>query len=174
MSEKSKLLLKTSRFRVVEHTLQAGEGQDVVHRQVIEHPGSVAIIPLLEGNRVCLIRNYRIAVKKTLIELPAGTIEPPDSPAETAIRELKEETGFEAQSWQELPSFYLSPGILHERMHLFVAENLTAGSTAREAGEDIENLIVPWEEAVAMAMRGEIEDAKTLVGILSWDRVRGS
>ncbi|QEG34080.1 NUDIX hydrolase [Bythopirellula goksoeyrii] len=174
MSEKSKLLLKTSRFRVVEHTLQAGDGQSVVHRQVIEHPGSVAIIPLLEGNRVCLIRNYRIAVKKTLIELPAGTIEPPDSPSETAIRELKEETGFEAQSWQELPSFYLSPGILRERMHLFVAENLTVGSTAREAGEDIENLIVPWEDAVAMAMRGEIEDAKTLVGILSWDRVRGS
>lgn len=172
MSEKTKLLLKTSRFRVVEYTLQAGEGQSVVHRQVIEHPGSVAIIPLLERDRVCLIRNYRIAVKKTLIELPAGTIEPPDSPAETAIRELKEETGYEAQCWQELPSFYLSPGILHERMHLFVAENLTAGSTAREAGEDIENLIVPWEDAVAMARRGKIEDAKTMVGILLWDRMR--
>ncbi len=174
MSEKTEILLQTSRFRVVEHTLPDRQGQAVVRRQVIEHPGSVAIIPLLEGERVCLIRNARIAVKKTLIELPAGTIDPPEFPANTASRELKEETGYSAERWTELPGFYLSPGILHERMHLFVAENLTAGSTARESGEDIENLIVPWQEAVAMVLRGEIEDAKTLVGILLWDRLRKS
>ena len=173
MSEKTKLLLETRRFRVVEHTVATGGGTDTVRRQVIEHPGSVAIIPLLEGDRVCLIQNYRIAVKKTLIELPAGTIDPPDTPADTAQRELREETGYLAENWQELPGFYLSPGILHERMHLYVADKLTAGATEREPGEEIENLIVPWTEAVEMVLSGKIEDAKTVVGILLWDRMRG-
>ncbi len=172
MSEKTKLLLETSRFRVVECLQEVGEGQPPLRRQVIEHPGSVVIIPILNGDRVCLIRNYRVAVKKTLIELPAGTIEPPDSPAFTARRELQEETGYQAEKWQEVLGFYLSPGILHERMHLFVAERLTAGDAERETGERIENLVVPWKQAVSMALEGEIEDAKTLVGILLWDRLR--
>ncbi|TWU28567.1 NUDIX hydrolase [Bythopirellula polymerisocia] len=172
MSENVELLLETSRFRVVEHILSTGEGKNSLRRQVIEHPGSVAIIPLLEGDRVCLIRNFRIAVEKTLIELPAGTIDPPESPANTAERELQEETGYLAERWLGLPGFYLSPGILHERMHLFVADHLTAGPTARESGEEIENLIVPWDDAVAMVLSGEIEDAKTVVGILLWDRLR--
>ena len=130
------------------------------------------ILPLVEGDQVCLIRNYRIAVQKTLIELPAGTIEPNEPPAQTAVRELREETGFTASHWRELPPFYMSPGILNEQMHLFVAEELTPGAPAREAGEQIENLLVPWDEALAMAERGEIEDAKSLVGILLWNQVR--
>jgi ADP-ribose pyrophosphatase len=171
MSHEPKLLLQASRFRVVEHTQTLENGQ-VVTRQVVVHPGAVTIIPLLEGDRVCLIRNYRIAVGKPLIELPAGTIDDSEPPAVTAKRELQEETGFSAARWRELPPFFMSPGILNERMYLFVAEGLTQGETAREAGEDIDNLIVPWHEAVAMAERGEIEDAKSLVGILQWDRLR--
>jgi ADP-ribose pyrophosphatase len=119
-----------------------------------------------------LIRNERVAVGKNLIELPAGTIEPPDEPGATAKRELKEETGFTATSWRELPGFYMSPGILCERMHVFVAEGLSAGDPSREAGENIDNLIVPWEEAIAMVLRGDIEDAKTICGLMIWDRVR--
>ena len=171
MANEPKLLLQASRFRVVEHTQTLENGQ-VVTRQVVVHPGAVTIIPLLEGDRVCLIRNYRIAVGKPLIELPAGTIDNNEPPAVTAARELQEETGFTAARWRELPPFFMSPGILNERMYLFVAEGLTQGETAREAGEDIDNLIVPWQEAVAMAERGEIEDAKSLVGILQWDRLR--
>jgi ADP-ribose pyrophosphatase len=172
MNNEPKLLLEASRFRVVEHT-QTLAGGKIVKRQVVVHPGAVTIIPLLEGDRVCLIRNYRVAVGKTLIELPAGTIDNGEPPAETAIRELREETGYRAARWRELPPFFMSPGILNERMHLFVAEGLTLGETAREAGEQIDNLIVPWREAVAMAVRGEIEDAKSLVGILQWERLRG-
>ena len=171
MANEPKLLLQASRFRVVEHTQTLENGQ-VVTRQVVVHPGAVTIIPLLEGDCVCLIRNYRVAVGKTLIELPAGTIDNNEPPAVTAARELQEETGFTAARWRELPPFFMSPGILNERMYLFVAEGLTQGETAREAGEDIDNLIVPWQEAVAMAERGEIEDAKSLVGILQWDRLR--
>jgi len=171
MNNEPKLLLEASRFRVVEHTQTLGNGQ-VVRRQVVVHPGAVTIIPLLEGDRVCLIRNYRVAVGKSLIELPAGTIDNNEPPAVTAVRELQEETGFTATRWRELPPFFMSPGILNERMYLFVAEGLTQGETAREAGEEIDNLMVPWQEAVAMAQRGEIEDAKTLVGILQWERLR--
>ncbi len=172
MSANPKTLLTTSRFRVVEHLVETGPGQPVVPRQVVVHPGAVAILPLLEENRVCLIRNHRVAVGKTLLELPAGTIDPDEPPQLTAIRELQEETGYTATHWRELPRFFMSPGILNEQMHLFVAEGLNPGSPAREAGEEIENLIVSWEEAVRMAEHGEIEDAKSLVGILLWDRLR--
>ncbi|MCG8448428.1 MAG: NUDIX hydrolase [Pirellulales bacterium] len=171
MSDNPRTLLTAAKFRVVEHEIDTGIGRQPLRRQVVEHPGAVAILPMLAEDHICLIRNYRIAVGKTLIELPAGTIDPKESPAVTAARELHEETGYTADSWRALPSFFMSPGILNERMHLFVAERLTAGRPARETGEEIENLVVPWQEAVAMAERGEIEDAKSLVGILLWDRL---
>lgn len=167
------VLLETPRFRVVEQRLTSADGMSEVRRQVIEHPGAVTIVPLVDGNRVCLVRNFRIAVGKTLLELPAGTLEPGEPPLATAQRELQEETGYTAARWRELPAFFMSPGILHERMHLFVAEVLTEGPPAREAGEEIENVVVPWSDALAMAERGEIEDAKSLVGLLLWDRLRG-
>lgn len=166
------VLLTTPSFRVEEYVLTAAYQQPEVRRQVVVHPGAVTILPLVEGDQVCLIRNHRIAVGKTLVELPAGTLEPDEPPQQTAIRELQEETGYTAKRWRELPQFYMSPGILNERMHLFVAEGLTPGAPAREAGEQIENLLVPWSEAVAMAERGEIEDAKSLVGILLWNHLR--
>lgn len=168
-----RVLLKTPRFEVVEVEQRTADGGTRA-RQVILHPGAVLIIPLLEGNRVCLIRNERVAVGKTLIELPAGTIDRQDPPGVTAVRELKEETGFTATSWRELPGFFMSPGILCERMHVFVAQGLSAGDPEREAGENIDNLIVPWDEAIAMVERGEIEDAKTICGLLVWDRLRGA
>ena len=165
-------LLTTSRFQVVEHTIAAREQQGEFRRQIIVHPGAVAIIPMVSSQQVCLIRSHRIAVNKTLIELPAGTLEPGEPPLQTAKRELQEETGYVASQWRELPGFYMSPGILNERMHLFVAEGLTEGASAREPGEAIENMVVSWSDAVAMAERGEIEDAKSLVGILQWERLR--
>ncbi len=174
MVDHPRTLLKTSRFDVVEHLVKVGDNRPAVARQVIMHPGAVTIVPLLAGNRVCLIRNFRVAVSKALIELPAGTIDPAEPPALTASRELQEETGYTVESWRELPAFFMSPGILNERMHVFVAEGLTQGPPAREAGEQIENLLVDWKEAVAMVERGEIEDAKTIVAILMWDRLRKS
>jgi ADP-ribose pyrophosphatase len=170
-SGKPRVLLSTSRFDVVE-VLQRSRDGKTAWRQIVRHPGAVLIIPLLAGNRVCLIRNERIAVGKTLIELPAGTIDRPEEPRATALRELQEETGFTATQWRELPGFYMSPGILSERMHVFVAEGLTEGDHAREAGENIDNFIVPWNQALAMAQRGEIEDAKTLCALFMWDRLR--
>jgi ADP-ribose pyrophosphatase len=166
-----RVLLKTPRFDVVEVDQKTAEG-GLRPRQVVLHPGAVLVIPIVEGDRVCLIRNERVAVGKTLIELPAGTIEPPDPPSETAVRELQEETGYTARSWRELPGFFMSPGILSERMHVFVAQELTEGAPARESGENIDNLVVPWDQALRMVDRGEIEDAKTICGLLMWDRIR--
>lgn len=166
-----RVLFTGSRFNVVERE-QRNRAGGVTPRQVVVHPGAVVIIPVLDGDRVCLIRNERAAVGKSLIELPAGTLEPPEPPHLTAPRELREETGYTAQTWTELPGFYMSPGILCERMHVFVAEGLTAGEHAREAGENIDNLVVPWDEALAMIDRGEIEDGKTIAALLVWDRRR--
>ena len=105
--------------------------------------------------------------------MPAGTIDSGEEPLDTARRELQEETGYIASDWRQLPSFSMSPGILDERMHLFVADGLTSGPPRREAGERIDNFVIGWEDAIEMALSGQIEDAKTLAGLLLWDRLRG-
>jgi ADP-ribose pyrophosphatase len=131
----------------------------------------VVILPLLDGDRVCLIRNFRIAVGKTLVELPAGTLEG-HTPLETAHRELQEETGYCAGRMEPLCQFQMSPGILNERMHLFAASQLTPGDMALEAGEEIETLEVDWAQALSMVHSGEIEDAKTMLALLFYDARR--
>jgi ADP-ribose pyrophosphatase len=144
-----------------------------VRRDVILHPGAVAILPLLDPARVCLVRNRRPVVGETLLEIPAGTLEPPEPPEEAAVRELAEETGYRAGRWRKLGEFYPSPGVLSERTHLFVAEELTPGEMGLETDEDLEPQVVAWEQALAWALEGTIRDAKTLVALLWWARVRG-
>jgi ADP-ribose pyrophosphatase len=119
-----------------------------------------------------MIRNHREAVGKTLLELPAGTIDPGETPLATARRELKEETGYTAGRIRKVAEFYPSPGILNECMHLYVAENLKPGEQDLDDGEELEPVILDWEEAVGMALSGKIKDAKTLVGVLLWERKR--
>lgn len=165
------VLLTAARFRVEAVSRTDATGR-VHHRQVIRHAGAVTVVPLLADQRVCLIRNYRVAVDRTLIELPAGMLEPPEDPQVTAARELEEETGYRAGQLTPLPAFFLSPGILDERMHLYLATQLTSGPARREPGEEIENLIVPWQQALGWALDGTIEDAKTLVGLLVCESLR--
>jgi ADP-ribose pyrophosphatase len=164
-------LLETRKFKVVRETVRSTGGKEKT-REIVRHPGACVIVPLLDGDRVCLIRNFRIAAGQTLIELPAGTLEPPEPPHVTAERELIEETGYRAAKIEFLHAFYLSPGILDEKMHLYLANGLTPGPTAREEGEEIENLVVPWADAIAMIFRGEIQDAKTIVGLLWVERMK--
>lgn len=158
-------LLVAKRFRVVRHRQKLPDGQEVV-RDIVHHPGSVVILPLVEPDRVALIRNERVAVARRLIELPAGTLEPNEDPAATAHRELIEETGYRAARIERLGEWFMSPGILNERMHAFVASGLTAGPTALEAGEEIELLVVSWTEALDMIRSGEIADVKTIAALL--------
>src|SRR6186997_1221186 len=140
-------LLTTDRFRVEEVTQQFPGGKSRT-RAIVRHGGAVAIIPMVDADHVCLINNYRVSVDRTLLEIPAGTLEGNHSPLETARRELKEETGYEASSLQQIAWFYLSPGVLDEKMTIFVAEGLTPGNPERELGEEIENRVVPWDDAI--------------------------
>jgi ADP-ribose pyrophosphatase len=167
----TEILLQTPRFRVVRQSYRTPDGARHV-RDTVQHPGAVAIVPMVDDDHVCLIRNYRRAAEEALIELPAGTLEPDEAPLQTAQRELEEETGYRARSMRLLHAFYTSPGILDERMHLYVATGLEPGKTCLDAGEQIENLVVGWDEALAMLQQGRIRDAKTLVGLLYWDRAR--
>ncbi|MCA9257814.1 MAG: NUDIX hydrolase [Planctomycetales bacterium] len=164
------VLHQADRFQVVQMHQRIPDGSSVA-RQIVLHPGAVAIIPVLDDGRICLIRNFRIAVGKTLLELPAGTLDRPEPPSQTARRELAEETGYLADRWRELPGFFMSPGILRERMHVFVAEGLREGPPHREAGEEIANHLVQADEALSMATDGRIEDAKTIAALLMWDRL---
>lgn len=171
MTSTLRTLLENRRFRVVEETVPREDGQ-TASLQYVVHPGSVAILPLVDDDHVCLIRNRRLTVQATIVEIPAGTREPGEPPLETARRELEEETGYRAARWEKLAEFYASPGILSERMNLFLATELTAGDPRREANEEIDNLVVTWAEALAMLDRGEIIDGKSIIGLLMYDRRR--
>jgi len=156
------------RFRVVQLTQTMPDGSAHL-RQVVRHPGAVAILPLLDQERICLVENYRVAVDETLLELPAGTLEPNEPPGETALRELAEETGYRAGRLEHLATFYTSPGILDERMYLFLATELEPGEQALEAGEQIETRICTRAEALQMIREGRIRDGKTLAGLLYYE-----
>lgn len=161
-------LFEGRRFRV-ERVLQvAPDGAEHV-REVVRHPHAVTVLPLLDDGRVCFVQNYRVAVEETLIELPAGCVEPGEDPALTARRELAEETGYRAEKIELLASFYTSPGVLDERMYLYLATSLQPGPSAPEPGEDLRPLLATWPQALEMARDGRIQDAKTLAGLLYYE-----
>lgn len=152
-------------FKVVERT-QVGRSGKILKRQVVKHPGAVGIVPILPDGRVLLIEQYRVALQKTIFEIPAGTREVGEEPLLTATRELIEETGYSAGKVERLTAIYSSPGILQEELILYLATDLTPGESAPEDGEKIELRLKTWEEIDAMIAAEEIVDAKTLVALL--------
>ena len=146
----------------------------VVRRDVILHPGAVVILPVVDADHVCLLRNHRPVVGETLWELPAGTLEPGEPPEHAAVRELLEETGYTAGRWRKLTACYASPGCLSELMHVYAAQDLTPGPMRPEKDETLEPHIVPWEQAVGWALDGTIRDVKTIAGLLLWEKLRTS
>lgn len=141
-------------------------------KEFVSHPGAVVILPVLDDGSVCLIKNWRYSAGKVLWELPAGTLEPGEPTLPAALRELKEETGYTASHCRLLSEFWVSPGVYGEKMWLYLAQGLQAGSQHLDATEQIEPVVVPWAEAMQLALQGTIQDAKTLVGLLLWDRLR--
>lgn len=133
-------------------------------REIVEHPGAVAIVAIDDEGMVALVRQRREAARKQLLELPAGTLEEGESPLESARRELEEETGLTGGTWRELEAFYTTPGFCRERMHLFAAEGVVRGDANPEADEDLE--LVRWSVDEIPTRLDEIEDAKTLAGLL--------
>jgi ADP-ribose pyrophosphatase len=144
----------------------------VIRRDVILHPGAVVILPVIDAGHVCLLRNHRFVVEETLWELPAGTLEPGEAPEIAAPRELLEETGYTAGKWRKIAEFYVSPGVMNEKLHLFVAEDLTPGLARPEADEELEAHSVSLKQALAWAFDGTLRDAKTITALLMWDRMR--
>ena len=140
-----------------------------IQRDVILHPGAVAILPLLEDGKVCLVRNHRPAVEDTLLEIPAGTLEPGEAPEAAAVRELAEETGYQAGSWRKLTVFAPSPGLLSELTHLYVAQELRPGTMHPEQDEELEPTVVTLDQALAWVLDGTIRDAKTIIAMLWWN-----
>jgi ADP-ribose pyrophosphatase len=141
-------------------------------REVVVHRGGVAIIALTDDDNVLMVRQYRHAVGEVLFEIPAGTLDLADdggteSPDGAARRELAEETGFEAGKWTKLGLFYTAPGFATEVMHLYLARDLRPidGYDGPEADEHLELEQVPFDAVLRLAERGEIRDAKTLVGL---------
>lgn len=143
-----------------------------VRREVVRHPGAVLAVPLLSGDRVVMIRNYRVAVEEHLLELPAGTLRPGEDPQRAAARELEEETGYRPGRVRRLGEFYTSPGFADERMWAFVAEDLEFVGQRLEPGEQIEVQIVEWADVGAMIDDGRIRDGKTIAALLMWQRQR--
>lgn len=166
------IVFVAKKFRVALDATPLPDGRTVT-RHVVLHPGAVAVLPVLDGDHVCLVRNFRPAVGEELWEVPAGTLDPGEPPDEAAVRELAEETGYRAARWRKLREFYPSPGVLSERMYLYVAEGLTPGPQHLEADEHIEPRVVTWHDALAWALDGTIRDAKTLVALLTWEQLRG-
>ncbi|TXK89815.1 NUDIX hydrolase [Parageobacillus sp. SY1] len=132
-------------------------------REVIKHPGAVAIIPITKEGKLVLVRQYRKALERALVEIPAGKLEKGEEPLVTAQRELEEETGYRSHSLRHIVSFYTSPGFADELIHLYLAEGLTKVENAASLDEDefVDILEVTLEEALEMLEKREIYDAKT-------------
>lgn len=138
----------------------------VTLREIAEHHGAVAMIPLDEANYVTLVKQWRAATGRVMLEIPAGTLEPNETPEEGAPRELQEETGLTAGRLEFLARFFPSPGILTEEMFLYLARDLTQGAQQLMGDEDIETVRLALDDAIARIATGEIADAKTIVGLL--------
>lgn len=154
--------------RVIDFSLRQAKLIDgtIVSREIVVNKGAVVIVALTDRNEVRLVKQYRAAAETWVIELPAGTLEAGEDPDLAAPRELLEETGDQAANWQKLGAFYTAPGILTEYLQLYLATGLIPGPNRLEFDEHIEVLTVPWAEAIAMIQRHEIEDAKTIAGLM--------
>jgi ADP-ribose pyrophosphatase len=135
-----------------------------VEREIVEHPGAVAIVAIDAEQQLWLVRQRREAVRKELVELAAGTCEAGEEPLETAKRELREECGLTGGRWRRLSGFWTTPGFCREYMHVFVAEGVQPGEAEPDADEAVE--VVRWRLDELESRLGELEDAKTLAGLL--------
>lgn len=166
-----KKLFQAKRFVVEEVSEELRDGSSLV-RHIVRHPGAVVILPVIDEETVCLVHTYRAAIDRWNLELPAGTLDKGLPPSEVAKLELLEETGYRASEWTHVHTFAMSPGILDERMHFYVAKQLTAGEAQREVGEQMENRILTWAEIDRLLRDRQIIDAKTLVALLWYMRYR--
>ncbi len=137
-------------------------------REVVQHPGGVTVVPVMEDGRILLIRQFRYPLGKYILELPAGKLDTGQSPFATIMRELEEEAGYRAGNWTAAGGFYTSPGISDEYIHLFIARGLEPAAQRLEEGEHITVETFTRDECLRMIASGGIEDGKTILGILAF------
>lgn len=148
-------------------TVELADGRRA-QREVVEHEEVVAIVPLDSQGNVLLVRQYRHAVEQTMLEIPAGGVEPGEDPLECTQRELQEETGYKAQNIQRIGGFHISPGFCTEYIHLFLATDLQPSPLKGDVDEDIELVPVTLGEIPDLIQSGDIKDAKSIAGLLTF------
>lgn len=163
----SKLLQKGKHFSFKTDQVQLLNGKTVT-RDIVDHPGAVAIVPILDDGRILLVKQFRYATGKELLEIPAGTLEEGEASDTCARRELREETGYTAGSMKKVISLYVAPGYSNELIHIFFATTLKQGEKSTEEDEDIATEAYGCDELLDMIEKNTIEDAKTVAGILSY------
>jgi len=161
----SETLLKGRAFSIRRDTLKTPDGHET-KLDIIEHGGSVIIVPVDKNGNLLFVRQYRHAAGMDLLELPAGTLEEGEDPAECAAREIREETGFAADKIEKIGDFYLAPGYSTEFMHVYLARELRYDPLEADADEFLSVETIPFAEAIQMAERGEMPDAKSLAALL--------
>ena len=140
-------------------------------REVVEHSGAVAVVALDDMGNVMLVKQYRYATGEELIEIPAGKLNEGENPEECAVRELREETGYDAKKVTKLASFYSTPGFSSEKLNLFLATGLSYAGQHLDQDEFVEIIKVKLSQALNMVDSGEIKDAKSITGLLMAQRV---
>ncbi|SFL69289.1 NUDIX hydrolase [Salibacterium qingdaonense] len=146
------------------HEVQLPDGR-TGKREVVNHPGAVAVIARTPSGKIILVRQYRKALEKELFEIPAGKLEPGEDPEMSAFRELEEETGYRAHGLKKTASFYTSPGFADEIIHLYEADRVTKGQTSTDEDEFVELVEVSLEEAQQFIREEKIHDAKTMYAV---------
>ena len=142
------------------------EGETTYKREVVHHPGSAVILPAFPDGTIALVRQYRHPAVRYLLEAPAGTLNRGERPEEGAARELEEELGFVAGKLEKLSEFFVSPGFCEEKMWLYLATEMTPTEQRLEDDELLEVVRLPLQQALEMITDGEIEDAKTIIGLM--------
>ncbi len=150
-------------------TIRDEEG-GVLRRDVVEHPGAVAIVPLTDDGRIVMVTQYRHPVGEWLLEIPAGTLEEGEDPDWCAARELEEETGYTASSLRRLFSMYMAPGYCTELLYVYVAEGLAPGEARPDDDERIEVTMVALSDVADMVRDGRIRDAMTIAALMTLGR----
>ena len=155
------------RGRVIDVALDTvREGEKTYVRECVQHPGGASVVAVFDDRTVALVRQYRHPARRYLLELPAGRLEEGERPEDCAARELIEEVGYSAGRLEHLSEFYPTPGFCSERLWVFLATGLTQGKQQLEDDELVEVVRLPLQRALSMIASGEIEDAKTIIGLM--------
>lgn len=141
-------------------------------REVADHPGGVAIVAIDEADNVLTVKQYRYVFSRVMEEIPAGKLEPGEAPDDAALRELREETGAVPARFTPLGTLIVSPGCYGEVLHLYLAQELSCGAQSPDADEFLSLVRTPFDEMLRRVLSGEIQDAKTVVGILKVHALR--